>query len=313
MTPKPIHPLCRFAGLVLALPALILSAQAQQAATTPAAEQQLREALHVLLLDMVQSGAFGNTPPDQLELSIDSPRQRVGDLGLIVDSAAAAQAGHGLRVLGTTPGGNAGRIGLRSGDVIVAVNGLELGSGAEAAERLRSAITDLDDGAAVSFDLRREGRPMKVSGTLTGTWLPAMRLSIGAHALASAIDSASGQRTGCGRIVIFDAAPRQDSLHAATLNRIDGRTAGVTGQTSFRLPAGRHELEVGEAIDPRHLSFNDRQRNMGGVRYKTLVVEVRADTEYHLAARLNEDRRNEWKDGAYWDPVVWREAAQPCR
>ncbi|HNR90824.1 MAG TPA: PDZ domain-containing protein [Dokdonella sp.] len=309
----PIRHMCRFAALALALSALTPCAQAQQTTTTPAVEQQLRESLRVLLLDMVQAGAFGDTPAEQLELSIDSPRQRVGDLGLIVDSTAAPRAGEGLRVLGTTPGGNGERIGLRAGDVIIAVNGLGLGSGPDAAARLREAVGDFSDGAAVEFDLRRDGRPTKAAGTLTGTWLPAMRLSVGAHALASSVDSRSDRGVGCGRIVIFDTAPRQDGLHAATLNRIDGRTAGITGQTSFRLPVGRHELEIGERIDPRYLSFNDRLRNAGGVRYKTLVIDVGADTEYHVAVRLNQDRRNEWKDGAFWDPVVWREAAQPCR
>lgn len=286
-------------------------------------EQRLRENLRVLLLEMVQTGAFGTAPTSGITLSIEEPRQRVGSLGVLVDSAGAERARDGLRVLGTTPGGSAERIGVRAGDLIVGVNGVSLaGLGVEpggsslAAARLREQVDALDDGAALAIDLQRDGRPLRVEGAVASTWIPAMRLVVGDGALladSGSTGASAAMTAGCGRISIFDVAPRQESLHAATLNQIDGRAPGVTGQTSFRVPAGVHVLEVGEAIENRYLSFNDRQRNSGPSRYKSLTVTVAADTTYHVAARLNEDKRSEWRDGAFWDPVVWRESAEPCR
>ncbi len=311
MTLFPTRWMCRLVALAFAW--LTLAAQAQQPAGNGSTEEQLRESLRVLLLDLVRSGAFADTPPAQLDLVIDSPPQRVVDLGLIVDSAAAVRDRDGLRVLGTTPGGIAERIGLRSGDLVVAVNGEALSGVDGAALRLRDRLAALEDGSPLRFDLRRGGQSMQVSGTFTGTWLPAARLSLGANAATTDDAAVTGTAGGCGWVTIFDTAPRQQGLHAASLNRIDGRNAGVGGQTRFRLPVGRHELEIGERIEVHYLPFNDRLRNAGGVRYKPLVVDVAADTELHVAVRLHEDRRNEWKDGAYWDPVVWRESARPCR
>ncbi len=283
-------------------------------------EQRLREELRVLVLDLVQSGAFGASSPAEIAISIEEPEQRVGNLGVLVDSANAERARDGLRVLATTPGGSAERMGLRTGDVLVAVNGTDLrnlGSDEDgralAASRLRDEVGTLDDGAEVAFDVRRDSRPLEIKGALVGTWLPAMRLTIGSAVALAAADGPRSASAGCGRISIFDVAPRQQNLHAATLNQIDGRLAGVNGQTTFRVPAGEHVLEVGEAIENRYLAINDRQRNNVRNGYKTLTINVAPDTTYFVAARLNVDRRNEWKDGAFWDPVIWRESRESCR
>src|SRR3982750_2634584 len=68
-------------------------------------EQRLREELNVVMMDLIQSGAFGNTAPQQIAIDIDSPPQKVSNLGLLVDSKGGA--GDGLHVLAVTPGGNA--------------------------------------------------------------------------------------------------------------------------------------------------------------------------------------------------------------
>lgn len=283
-------------------------------------EQRLREELRVLLLDMVQSGALDASSPDQVDLSIEEPPQRVGSLGVLVDSAGADQARDGLHVLATTPGGSAERMGLRAGDVITAVNGVTLAGlgssddgSARAAALLREQVAALDAEAELAFDVRRDGRGLNVRGPLVSTWLPALRLSLGSSVALAANAPATKPAGGCGRVSIVDVAPRQQGLHAVSLNQIDGGLAGVTNQTSFRLPVGEHVLEVGERIEPRYLPFNDRQRNRSEPRYKRLVVQVTADTTSFVAAQLNEDKRSEWSGGGYWDPVVWREAAEPCR
>ena len=46
---------------------------------------------------------------------------------------------------------------------------------------------------------------------------------------------------------------------------------------------------------------------------KTLTVTVKADTTALLAARLNTEKAADFADGAYWDPVVWREIPEICR
>jgi hypothetical protein len=287
-------------------------------------EQRLREELRVVVMDLIQSGAFGDTAPQQIAMNIEAPPQKVSNLGLLVDSKGGAR--DGLHVLAVTPGGNAERMGLRAGDVLLALNGTSLATD-NAAATLRQTVDTLPDGGRLDFNLRRDGRTQNVGGASASMYLPAMHLSIGGGAGGTALASnaagspaqgsyprSSDGAAGCGRISDFDVAPRQQQLHGARIVAIDGVAPGPHGSKSYRVDAGTHVLKVSEHIESKYLSFNDRARNapVGGG-YKTVTVDVAPDTTYLVAARLNEDQRNNPKDGAYWDPVVWKEVAEGCR
>jgi hypothetical protein len=297
-------------------------------------EQRLREEMSVVVMDLIQSGAFGNTAPQQIAMDIDAPPQKVSNLGLLVDSKG--DTADGLHVLAVTPGGNAERMGLRAGDVLLALNGTALTS-SDGAASLRRTVDTLPDGGRLDFNVRRDGRAQTMGGASASMYLPAMHLSIGnGTALASnsgagtaapsgspaaaspAQSNAYGTQVnsaeGCGRISAFDVAPRQQQLHAATLIAIDGVAPGPSGAKAYPVRPGHHVVKVGERIESRYLSFPKSQRNaplFGG--YKTVDVDVEPNTTYFIAAHLNEDQRNNPIDGAYWDPVMWKQVAETCR
>jgi hypothetical protein len=304
--------LCRFASVVsLAIASSPIVAQSEP-------EQMLRDGLRDWLVSMRESGALNGS---QGEWMIEEPARRVVHLGILVDSASGARAADGLHVIGTTPGGNAERIGLRSGDVLLSVNGVSLvalggaaGEGARAARVLKEQVDASASSAAIRFSVLRDGRTIEKSGTLTVTDVPAVRLHIGVGVgEASAADGADvSSSVGCGRVSIRDLAPRNEQLHAAAVTRIDGKSPGVSGQDTFRLSPGEHELEVGERIESRYLGFNERMRSAGQV-YKRLKIVVEPDRTYFIAARIDTTQRNSWKDGAYWEPVVWKTASESCQ
>jgi membrane-associated protease RseP (regulator of RpoE activity) len=286
-------------------------------------EERLREELRVVMSELIETGAFGDKPSQQIALAVDTPAQRVSNLGLLIDSAHAS--GDGVHVLGVTPGGSAERMGLRGGDVLVALNGASLASGGDAAKVLRQTVDGLPNGSALAFDVQRNGHAQAVSGTLASIYLPPMRLTVGAGtAVASASNDATGAASlaptpaaaqGCGRISDFDVGPRQQQLHGAKIISIDGALPGPGNTKSYRVDAGTHVLEVSEHIESRYLSFNDRLRNSGNSdnRYKKLTVDVAPNTTILIAARLNNDKLTVWKDAAYWDPVAWKQVDEACR
>ncbi|MGH8173315.1 MAG: PDZ domain-containing protein [Rhodanobacteraceae bacterium] len=283
-------------------------------------EQRLREELRVVVMDLIQSGAFGNTSPQQITLNVEAPPQKVSNLGLIVDRASA---GEGLQVLAVTPGGSAERMGLRAGDVLLALNDKPLAA-ADGAATLRQTVDTLPDNGQLSFNVRRDGRTQTLSGASASMYLPAMHLSIGQGAQLAANNAAPDQASypaipvndaeGCGRISDFDVAPRQQDLHAATIIAIDGITPGPFGARAFQVGAGTHVLKIGERIKSKYISFDDRMRNgMTASKYKMLTINVEPNTTYFVAARLNEAERNNPVNGAYWDPVMWKSVAEGCR
>lgn len=282
------------------------------------AEQRLRAELRAVMTELVESGAFGAAPAHEIRMDIDTPAQRVSNLGLLVDSARADR--DGVHVLAITPGGAAEKMGLRSGDVLLAVNGTALANTDGAAATLRRSVDQLPDGARLAFEVQREGRRHTLAGTPSSVYLPAMHLTVGDGTQLATAGSGGGgampaDSAGCGRISDFDVAPRGDRLHAAKIISIDGVSPGPTGTRAYRVSAGRHVIKVAEQIESRYLSFSDRARNsaIGSDRYKALDVDVPPDTTVLIAARLNEDQRSEWKDGAYWDPVAWKQTAERCR
>jgi hypothetical protein len=156
-------------------------------------------------------------------------------------------------------------------------------------------------------------RPEEIAMKAFG--LPFLSLAVFAGACVAGPDQApSAPTAGCGRISIFDVAPRSQELYRARLMNIDGKFAGPSGTKSFKLPVGRHVLEVAELIDPEQ--FNDvqrRQRDMRANPYKELVVDVQADTTYLLGARLVTARRNHITDGSYWEPVIYQQNSERCQ
>src|SRR5579885_2498350 len=165
---------------ILPLPLLLL-ATAVAAQTPPAAEQQLRQDLDLVLTRLAASGAVG-ADPQQVNLRVEQPARRVADLGVLVDSGNAERAHDGLRVLGTTPGSAAAQAGVRPGDVIVAVNGISLrGLGADAdghalaAATLRNTVEALPDQAPLQLDVLRAGDAVALSAPVHSVYLPALR------------------------------------------------------------------------------------------------------------------------------------------
>lgn len=277
--------------------------------TTLSAEQRVRDNLRVLMAELVADGAFGKQSPNEIAMTIDMPAQRINNLGLVVGSAKP----RGVEVLAVTPGSNAEAMGLHAGDAVLTFNGTALGEGDAAIARLRSDVNRLPDGGAIALQIDRDGEIQSLAGHLSSVEVPAMRLQVGNPVQPSTASAAAESTTGdCARISTFDVAPRQQNLHGAIVTTIDGGLPGPHDANSYRVTPGQHVLKVTERIESRYLTFNDRLRNSSD-RYKTLEIDTPVNTTTMIAARLIPGKSGEWQNGAYWEPVAWKQIAEPCR
>lgn len=290
-------------------------------AAQPAIEAQLRQELQDMLQRLADAGAFADTAPESIAMSLSLPAQRSVDLGLVLDTRA--DPARGLVVLATAPGGSAQRLGLLAGDVITAVDGQSLaGDGAAAAAALRAAAARVRDGGELRLDVQREGRSVSLNGAVRAQYLPALRLELGEGtlvasnapvALAPAVSTAVAAQAGgdtCGRISTFHIAPRQQRLYRARVLSIDGTLPGPARQDTYRVAPGKHVVEVAEEIDTQDLpTYFSRQRARYG--RQVLEVDVVAGQTALIAAELLDDTPNDPK--TYWAPKVWKSVAEPCR
>jgi PDZ domain len=285
-------------------------------ASTSLAEQRLRQDMQLLLSRMSASGMLGDHP-EQIHMSIDEPSRRIADLGVLVDSTSAERAHDGLRILGTTPGGSAEHGGLRSGDVIVAVNGTSLKNlGADSDGRALAAATlrsSVNDAAPTTLQLNvvRNGDQLAMNVPVQSVFVPALRVELGS--VSSAAQTTTSSSSGCGRISTYDVAPRSERIYHATIQQIDGVTPGPSGQEDYRVSAGPHKLLVNEDIPTRQIGIGpDATMRSQRDHSKVLLVDIKPDTTVMIGAKFHQDKANSVRNGEYWDPIAWREKSMSC-
>jgi C-terminal processing protease CtpA/Prc len=118
-----------------------------------AAHEALREAVEkIRVYHEEEGGTYTFHITHDEEIVADSHRPR---LGVVVEPAS-----DGARIVAVTPSGPAAEAGLRSGDVITAVDGRSLTDASEPPSALLvDAINELDEGDTVTIDYVRDGEP----------------------------------------------------------------------------------------------------------------------------------------------------------
>jgi hypothetical protein len=283
-------------------------------------EQRLHEEVQSVLMRLIQSGELSAEQAEALSLQAPAGRQAAFGAYFDVRHREGAE-NQGVVVLGVASGSSAASIGLRPGDRLIAIDGTSLVGFESDSEGRSLALAPLrehllEDADSVELRVVRDGVEQTLSGPVQVVELPAYRLSLGsalAQATLAAEDS-SGSSSSCGRISTFDIAPRTQQLYAAVLIAIDGKLPGPRDLDNRRVSPGRHVLRVAEAIDPRR--FGDIARFQRSRpyrdRYKEIEVDVQPGITYRLAARFLPEHRHSIRDGAYWEPVIWKETPESC-
>lgn len=89
------------------------------------------------------------------KIRIDGPGRAM--LGINIDDAGPGEKG--VKVVSVSPGGPAAEAGVKSGDVVTAMDGKALASGRDLIAGMRS----VEPGQSVKLDLRRDGKSVKVA------------------------------------------------------------------------------------------------------------------------------------------------------
>jgi len=145
--------------LATALVAGTAAAQERDAADEAALEKRLQDAqqrLEAAAREVAELSAEVRGPEFERRIEMMLPNVRRAMLGV---NLGAEEAGGGVRVNGVSPGGPAAEAGVKAGDVIVAIEGKKVATGRE----LVKVMEDVESGQKVALELRRDGKPVKVT------------------------------------------------------------------------------------------------------------------------------------------------------
>jgi len=143
------------ACLAVNAPSFAQEAMAQQERERALAEAQRRleeAAREVAELSLAVSGPVIE---EVRKIRLEAPGKAM--LGVNIDDAGPGT--EGVKVVSVSPGGPAAAAGVKSGDVITAMDGKPLGSGRDLVARMRS----VEPGQTVNLDLRRDGKGVKAA------------------------------------------------------------------------------------------------------------------------------------------------------
>ncbi len=117
------------------------------------AQQRLEDAAREVA--ELSSEAGGPRGMREFQMLLPSPRRAM----LGVNLGGAESNGSGVKVNGVSPGGAAAEAGVKAEDVIVAIDGKSVATDRD----LVTAMKDVEPGQKVVLDLRRAGKPVKVT------------------------------------------------------------------------------------------------------------------------------------------------------
>jgi len=134
-------------------------AQANDEATLEKRLEDAQQRLEAAAREVAELSAEAGGPQamQQFNYLVSSPRRAM----LGVNLGGAEPSGGGVKVSGVSPGGAAAEAGVKAGDVIVAIDARNVATGRD----LVAAMEQVEPGQKVALDLRREGKPIKVTVT----------------------------------------------------------------------------------------------------------------------------------------------------
>ena len=109
----------------------------------------------------------------------------------------------------------------------------------------------------------------------------------------------------CGTVSSFLAPEPEQGVYRAVVTHLDGKP--VISQPNYRLVVGEHRFTLAELIDAPELEVSLAARTT-----KELIVNVKANTRYHLAAKFNRDKVYKANDSGFWQPEVWQQESFEC-
>lgn len=241
---------------------------------------------------------------EQFKYNLDLAGAYQINLGLILQLNSTESA---FDILSVTPGSLASSHGLRVGDEIAMLNGIAVSAGTEAG--ILKKIQQLQVDEEVSLTFNRNGKKQEIVIPVSGKYVPRIKLEIGnEYAKTSLASTATPDLTACGEVTVSLTPPVTGQLYPVSFY-LDDERDNKEQLAVIKLPIGKHTVNVYAQAGNGHEdgSYNDKSPA------KVIEINVRANTSYHLAARVFSENNAGSQSNKDWDAVIWKTSQRECR
>lgn len=279
-------------------------------------EERIAEALRAVLIDLASDPAMAPSDPEGWAISVFAEPQRINAFGVVLSPRVdPGTAEHGPLVLAVTPGSNAARLGIRSGDRLREFNGNALTGLGEtdgrslAFARFAGLVSELEHGSTVHAEVFRSRQPLVLNGEFRVLELPGydLRLMPG-----GAGDEAPEGPEACATVSVRASPPRELDIHRAEFHAINGDQSGAALRTTHFLVPGEYTFTLRERIPDHEVAIQmqrfEERRGTG-----ELTLQLEPGMIYQLGARLLVPRNEQEPGTPFWKPVLWMAEPGACR
>ena len=145
------------AAATMSIAAPLAFAQGKDEATLERRLADAQQRLEDAAREVAELSAEAGGPQGMREFQMLLPAPRRAMLG--VNLGGTEPNGGGVRVIGVSPGGAAAEAGIKAEDVVIAIDAKKVTTDRD----LVTAMKDVEPGQKVALDLRRAGKPVKVT------------------------------------------------------------------------------------------------------------------------------------------------------
>ena len=271
---------------------------------------------------------------NDLYFRFESPAKKIADLGLELEIESP---NNGYKVLNVIKPSLASSLSIKAGDTVIAINNIKVDQ--DSGENAVQQLVELQPGDQLKLSLATQSGYREVSTTLSGNYIPEIKLEVGSNEIENnQLSEGIYEEGSCGEVSVFFTPPVTRHYYSASIFKIDDNNVNRRKPT-FRLTPGKHTIHLIEHIDGKSLTgenininlpasrklkghFSDHSqskfsnfssRGVGNFKHgKGIEFIVEPDTVYHIGAKYISQKRYSIRKQEYWEPVIWKVSKAPC-
>ena len=277
--------------------------------------KSLEEQIIATLIAVSEQERKAGKSLNNLDYQLDIPAKEHTDIGMLISFDNGKK---GFNVISVTDGGAAHKAGLRAGDVINAINGVEVSTSEIEKNQTIKYLWDFKPQQVIDIQYSTNGVTKNTSFAVPGIKVPSASLTVNFEPTTIANQSAAEQ---CGQLELKYWPEEEGDIYPLTLLKVNGQNVH-SNYIRRKFAAGNYRFEFGVVERDRVIPG----KVMDVKARETYSFTIEPNVKYYVGAYKSvSDKARSWQDSETgskikrrknkenYTPVIWRTEKAECR